>query len=236
MPNEVPLPANTVEDFAPGGVAAVDRALSLLGAFRYGDTSLSLQELSERTGLYKSTILRLLASLEHARFITRGSDGRYSIGVEVARLQPFYIAGFSLADAVNPVLKKLVHDTKESAAFHICQSGHRICLYRVDSPQSIRYHISEGDVLPMDKGAGGRLLSAYMGAKGPLYEQIRHDGFVVLKGDRLPELSGVSAVVRNGRKELVGAVTLTMPTSRWQDGFLALVQAAAQDISRQLGA
>ena len=45
------------------GVAAVERALSVLGAFRDGDASLSLHELAARTGLYKSTILRLLVSL-----------------------------------------------------------------------------------------------------------------------------------------------------------------------------
>ena len=52
---------------APGGAAAVDRALTLLSAFTAGDVSLSLTELADRTRLYKSTVLRLLASLEHAR-------------------------------------------------------------------------------------------------------------------------------------------------------------------------
>jgi len=42
------------------GVAALDRAFAVLGAFLPGDTGgLSLAELSARTGLYKSTILRL---------------------------------------------------------------------------------------------------------------------------------------------------------------------------------
>ena len=53
------------ENAAPGGVAAVDRALSVLSAFQDGDAALSLAELAERTRLYKSTVLRLLASLEH---------------------------------------------------------------------------------------------------------------------------------------------------------------------------
>lgn len=220
---------------APGGVAAVDRAISLLAAFKPGDTELALMELSERTGLYKSTILRLLASLEHAGLMQRKADGRYALGYEVARLNTIYAASFSLGGVVMPVLRDLVAVTRESAAFHIVQGKHRVCVHRVDSPQAIRYHTSEGDVLPLDRGAGGRVLSAFLGAEGTLYDQIRRDGYIVLKGDRLPELSGVSAVVSNDRKELVGAVTLTMPTSRLESDFADAVKAAADRITVLLG-
>ena len=44
------------------GVAAVDRALSILDALT--DDKVSLADLSKRTDLYKSTVLRLLKSLE----------------------------------------------------------------------------------------------------------------------------------------------------------------------------
>jgi DNA-binding IclR family transcriptional regulator len=63
----------------------VDRALSLLSAFRATDSALSLAELAGGTGLYKSTALRLVSSLEHAQFIVRGENGRYSLGPEIAR-------------------------------------------------------------------------------------------------------------------------------------------------------
>ncbi|MDO9217858.1 MAG: helix-turn-helix domain-containing protein, partial [Lacisediminimonas sp.] len=45
------------------GVAAVERALAILNSFRPGDGSLSLHDIAERTGLYKSTILRLIVTL-----------------------------------------------------------------------------------------------------------------------------------------------------------------------------
>ena len=86
MPRRSAQPSLAERDAAPGGAAAVDRALSLLAAFRAGDAALTLAELAERTELYKSTVLRLLASLEHARLVQRGADGGYSLGPEVARL------------------------------------------------------------------------------------------------------------------------------------------------------
>ena len=45
------------------GVAALDRAIAILDAFAAADRSLSLAEIAARTGLYKSTILRLANSL-----------------------------------------------------------------------------------------------------------------------------------------------------------------------------
>ena len=44
------------------GVAAVDRALSIVDALT--EDKVTLAEIAKRTGLYKSTVLRLLKSLE----------------------------------------------------------------------------------------------------------------------------------------------------------------------------
>ena len=76
MPKKAAQPSLADQQAAPGGAAAVDRALSLLAAFRAGDRALGLAELALRTQLYKSTVLRLLASLEHARLLQQLPDGR----------------------------------------------------------------------------------------------------------------------------------------------------------------
>ncbi|WP_261984277.1 MULTISPECIES: helix-turn-helix domain-containing protein [Pseudomonas] len=79
---------------AEGGVAAVDRAFSILSAFQIDQESLTLAELARRTGLYKSTILRLIASLEKAGFVRRLADGSYSVGPEPLRLSQLDQASF----------------------------------------------------------------------------------------------------------------------------------------------
>jgi DNA-binding IclR family transcriptional regulator len=234
MPRKALQPSLADTQAAPGGAAAVDRALSLLAAFRAGDDALSLAELAERTQLYKSTVLRLLASLEHARLLQRRADG-YALGPELARLHAIYAASFSLEAEVLPVLRELVARTKESAAFHVRQGEQRLCLYRVDSPQLVRDHIRAGDMLPLKRGAGGRVLLAFAGARGALYEQIRRDGVVVLSGDRVSELTGISAPVFGGEGALVGALTLTLPTPRLKPEFAPIVRDAARRLSLRLG-
>lgn len=218
-----------------GGVAAVDRALMLLAAFHEGDGSLSLGDFAARTHLVKSTALRLLASLIHFGLVQKLEDGRYALGPEVARLQSIYTASFSLERVVMPVLLRLVEQTKESAAYHVRQGDMRLCLHRVDSPQPIRYHVQVGEILPLDRGAGGRLLMAFSGAKGAIYDRIRKEGVAALVGDRSPDLAGISAPVFQAQGALAGAVTLTMPTVRFRTQHVGLVKQAARAISEKLG-
>jgi DNA-binding IclR family transcriptional regulator len=235
MPRKAIAPSLAEEDSAPGGVAAVDRALSLLAAFRSGDRTLTLSELAERTRLYKSTALRLLASLEHARLVVRQADGVYALGPELARLHSVFTGSFSLEAEVVPALRALVAATHESAAFHVRQGEQRLCLYRVDSPHVVRDHTRAGDVLPLDRGAGGRVLSAFAGARGTLYETIRKQGYVVLDSDRVPDLTGISAPVFGADGGLVGALTLTMPSSRKRASFVQAVRKGAAQLTKRLG-
>lgn len=239
MPRKAQTPSVTDSHPAPGGAAAVDRALGLLAAFRAGDAALSLAELSTRTGLYKSTALRLLASLEHARLLQRLDNGTYALGSEIARLGTLYAAAFSLDRIVLPVLRDLVARTGESAAYHVLRGDGadavRLCLYRVDSPHPVRDHIRAGDVLPADRGTGGRVLMAFDPARQAaaparerkLYAQIRERGFHAAVGDRLAEVAGISAPVFHADDAIAGALTLTMPAHRYRDALIQPVLDAA---------
>ncbi len=235
MPRKAAQLSEADKHAAVGGAVAVDRALFVLSVFREGDVSLGLAELAQRSGLYKSTLLRLLASLEHARLVRRLGDGRYALGPEVARLHAVYAASFSLEAVVLPVLRQLVQATRESAAFHVSQGEQRLCLYRVDSPQPVRDHIKAGDLLPGDRGAGGRVLQAFAGAAGDLYDRIRAEGVIALVGDRSPDIAGVSAPVFGPGGELKGALTLTCPTARFDETFRQPVLQAARDLTQALG-
>lgn len=236
MPRKAAQASLADMDAAPGGAAAVDRALSLLGCFQAGEAALTLAELAGRSQLYKSTALRLLASLEHAQLVARTADGRYALGAGIARLHAVYIASFSLQPLVMPVLQQLVAKTKESAAFHVRQGDQRLCLYRVDSPQVLRDPTRAGDLLPLERGAGGRVLMAFGGAHGRAYDKIRREGFCAASGDRTPDLAGISAPVFGAAGELVGAVTLTMPTPRYRpDVQQPPVLAAARQLTLALG-
>src|SRR5580692_3142738 len=99
----------------PDGVAAVDRALIILSALEVRTEPSTLAELAVATGLYKSTILRLIASLEVGGYVTRLRDGRYVLGASAFRLGHAYERQNPLRQHVLPTLQDLVARGTESS-------------------------------------------------------------------------------------------------------------------------
>jgi DNA-binding IclR family transcriptional regulator len=215
------------------GVAALDRAIAILGAFTATEPSLGLAEIAARTGLYKSTILRLAGSLLRGQLLERLADGRYRIGPAAFRLGALYQHSLASADILLPIMRELADQSWESVAFYVRSGDIRTCLYRIESKHPIRYTIREGDVMPLFAGSGGRVLAAFSGEPGEPYETIRRDWHYLSVGDRDPETAGVSAPVFGPGRSLLGALTLAGPQSRVDRAFLErmtgpLLQAAAR--------
>jgi DNA-binding IclR family transcriptional regulator len=218
-----------------GGAATADRVLSLLAAFRAGDSDLTLAELASRTGLYKSTALRLLRSLEAAKLINVTEKGAFCLGGEILRLHAVFSAAGGMGAVVMPILRDLVVETKETAALHVRRGKHRVRLYVADSPQPLREHVVFGEELPLERGAGGLVLRAFSENGKGMLRTIRHQGYALSIGGRIPELSGIAAPVFEAGGELVGALTLTMPTQRWKASWRKLVVAKAAELTIALG-
>lgn len=216
------------------GVASVDKALTILRLFTPLKPELTLAQISLETGLYKSTSLRMLASLENAGLVTKRMDGKYILGPAVAALNGAYQANASLENIAMPILKMLVDSTQESAAFYVRQGDRRLCLLRVDSNQALRDHIKTGDLLPLDKGAGGKVLMAFEGSSGKVFSKIREEMVLALSGDRVKEIAGVSSPVFNAQG-LVGVITLTMPAYRMLDKQKKIVKDSAKKLTELLG-
>lgn len=120
---------------AAGGVAAVERALSILDAFRAAQGELSLATLAERTGLYKSTILRLIVSLEAGGYIRRIESGNYQLGPKVAelsvRLESSSVRGGRFrVEQIRPEGKRVVALDGDELAFRQAEAVQRFPIHR----------------------------------------------------------------------------------------------------------
>jgi DNA-binding IclR family transcriptional regulator len=202
------------------GVAAVNRALAILTAFEQDDEGLSLAELSKCTGLYKSTVLRLIQSLIQYDFLRKAGDGRYHIGLAPLVLGSFYLRSLKLADTLLPVMRDLVSLSGEGMSFYVRSGDMRLCLYRVDSEHEVRDHVRVGDILPLEKGSGGRVLCAFSNMQGDLYKGIRRDCCYASYGERESEIAGISVPVFGPGGTLLGALTLAGPRSRVNASFI----------------
>ncbi len=195
-----------------GGVAAVERALTIMNVFAGATSPLSLAELARATTLYKSTILRLLASLEGRGYVVRQQDGRYGLGPMAFRLGFAYERTHGLKAHLLPILEGLVAEGTESPSFHIrYDAERRLCLLRLDSNHATLDRIRAGDLLPLGRGAPGRILAM------PAEALAAPSGSLVVStcGELNPACAGLACPVFGPGDLLVGALSLSGPMDRF---------------------
>jgi DNA-binding IclR family transcriptional regulator len=221
-------------------VEAVERALALLDAFRAGRPTMALGELAAATGFYKSTILRLAASLERFGYLIREENGVFRLGPALSRLGAVYRAGFNLGGAIRPELRRLAEATGETASFYIREGSSRVCLFRHNSPQSARHHLDEGAELPLSAGASAHVLVAFSDGKGPKAKAVRQRGYCVSVGERDPQLAAVAVPVFDLAGQFRGALAISGLIGRFKDqerrAALADLSAAADRLRSTLPA
>ena len=222
-----------------GGVAAVDRALSILDAFTEHEQHLGLPELSKRTGLYKSTLLRLAKSLEQFGYLLRSEDGTFRLGSKTLFLGSLYKRNFRTSEFVPHVLRQMVDELHEGASFYVRDEDWRVCLHRVDASRAVRDSVHEGDRLPLNVGAGGHVILAFNGRSGEKYDKIRRDMYAASYGERDPETAAVACPVFGIDQEFVGTLSVSGPRYRIEDlgvqRILPVLFAHARQLTRILG-
>ncbi len=220
-----------------GGVAAVDRAFAIIASLESESTPRTLTEISKATGLYKSTILRIMESLLRAGYIMRIEDSKYALGPTVMRLGMAYERTNPLRHHVLPVLHELVEAGSESPSFHIIQSDdERLCLFRLDSNHSTLDRVRAGDRLPLRQGAAGKVLLAFSDEKGKEFTKIRKELFARSLGERDPECAGVAAPVFGPQNKALGALSLSGPKKRFGTADVKDMKSVLHDAAKRLSA
>ena len=224
-----------------GGVAAVDRALSILAAFEDGTQQLELAELARRTRLYKSTLLRLAVSLERGGMLRRGADGAFRLGPTLFRLGTLYRDSFDLRDLAVPVMQHLADRTGESVSFYVREGDKRICLFRVHATQHrLLHYLRPGTEFPATTGAAGKVITAWSEPYAEGAEQRREQVLTLsVEGRTIADSNAMSVPVLDADRSLAGAMSLAGPALRFGEAerpalAAALLEAGAE-LTRLLG-
>jgi DNA-binding IclR family transcriptional regulator len=245
-------------------IESVDKALSILECFSDRATELSLKQLSEKTGLYKSRILRLCGTLMAHGFLIRMEGSHYRLGPKLMMLGKIYERSNSLVLIARPILRELASITGESAKLFVIQGTKRVCLVREKGTNPLSYHVEEGDSFELYAGAGGKALLAYSSRefrdkvlaekvlkrltpativeRSRLEEEfaaIRERGYALSQGEIFSEVAGMAAPVFNHEGSVCGSVTIAGPTQRFTEdrrqGLLDSLLDAARKLSQLLG-
>ncbi|MBM7567995.1 IclR family transcriptional regulator [Paenibacillus sacheonensis] len=142
-------------------VRAVERALDLLLCFTTR-REWAMTELAEQVGLHKSTVHRMLATLEQRGFVARDSaSDRYRLGLRIWELSANMSGADDPAVIGLPEMERLRDLLGETVSLYLRDGNERIRIQAVQSIQAIRRVAPIGARLPLYVGASSKVLIAF---------------------------------------------------------------------------
>ncbi|MFQ5529064.1 MAG: IclR family transcriptional regulator [Gemmatimonadota bacterium] len=245
-------------------VQAVHRAFLVME--QLASAEMGLTELATATDLPKSTIARLLHTLQYEDAVEQDQvSGRYRIGPSIASLAGTTDRSSDLISRARPHLVVLAQESGEDAGFAV-PDGHRVhYVAQTDSDNQIQIRDWTGERLPMHAVASGLAILAHWPDEAleryldqPLraytentttspaelrerLEQTRRDGFVWVHQELVEGLNAVAAPILDKRGRPHGALHIHGPAYRFPqpdraEAVATLVVEKAQLITDQLDA
>ena len=219
-------------------VQSVQRAFQILEALAVSPAGVS--DMSRRVDLPKSTVARLLATLEDEGAVERGPDGiTYRIGPTLRGLAASIDGSMGLVDLVRPSLARLATLTNETAGFAVAEGSQVHYLAQVDSDQHVQVRDWTGELIPMHLVPSGLVMlahrtheeidgyvSAVLESATPellpdpdhliaRLQDVRRTGHAWGRGEFDEAINSVASVVTDGTGQVLGAVHIHGPAYRF---------------------
>lgn len=143
-------------------IRAVERALEVLSCFSVQRPELTLTQISEQVGINKSTVHRLLGTLEKNRFVERDSStGAYHPGIRLLQLAYLSLENNDLRRLAAPFMHSLCEDIRENANLALLDDTDVVYLDVVESAQRVKLAATSGQRLPAFCTASGKAILAF---------------------------------------------------------------------------
>ncbi|KJK20220.1 IclR family transcriptional regulator [Pseudomonas sp. NPDC087612] len=243
-------------------VPGLERGLLLLCEFSRQNRTLTAPELARRLELPRSTIFRLLTTLETMGFVTR-SGNEYRLGMSVLRLGFEYLASLELTELGQPLLARLCDHLNYPSNLVVRDGRSIVYVAKVSPPSVFSSAVNVGTRLPAHATVLGRILledlslaelrelypEEHLEQHSPctpktvleLFDLVQSDrqrGYVSGEGFFESSISTIAAPVRDHSGRVVAAMGVTIPTVQVAhinfDGLLGHVRGSADELSRLL--
>ncbi|MDK2856689.1 MAG: IclR family transcriptional regulator, acetate operon repressor [Bacillota bacterium] len=245
-------------------VRAVERAMDLLLALGRAEPSLGVTELADELHLHKSTVHRLLVTLEGKGFVEQDpASGRYRLGLKLFELGAVVGSRLELRREALPFLKELSEKSGHTVHLVLLSGYDPIYVEKVENPHSVVTYSQIGKKLPLHATAAGKVLLAHLPPtdqeevlRGRLtaytpntitdpavlrdhLARVVQQGYAVDDEELELGLRCVAAPIRGPRGQVVAALSLSGLTATLTrerlPGLIAAAQETARAISRRLG-
>ncbi|MEV5647297.1 IclR family transcriptional regulator [Nocardia sp. NPDC052254] len=242
-------------------ITSVDNALRIAAMLQL-EGSLTVSEAADRIGVAASTAHRLLRMLVYRDFAVQDSDRAYRVGPLLELAAHSRSAASRLRTAALPELHRIVDQLGESANLTVRTGDTVRFVASVECGQALRVGSREGMVFPAQRTSGGLVLLAEvpaaelaalyaperfterpepppdLGQLGDELAKIRRNEFAVNDGRSERGVVAVGVAVRDGSGNAVAALSVSMPSVRYDKRslprYVGALRAAAARLERGL--
>lgn len=221
-------------------IKVLDKSLSILETLLQHNSPMSMTEISEKLGLYPSTIHRILDTLRHWGYVEQEPHNqKYQLGMKLIELGMTKLHQMDLAREVTPYLKELVRQCNETVHLGVLEEGDVLYLAKEESSQTIRMVSYVGRRAPIHCTALGKVLLAYLSEekrkdildkkglpsltektitnKKELEKEfckIREQGFALDRGEFEKGVRCLAAPIRDYQGKVIAAISISGPAFR----------------------
>ena len=137
--------------------------MSILSLFSYDEPALTLTEIVEATGINKTTVFRIVATLENAGYLVRDADTRrYRPGIKVLQLGFTAISSLDIRQVARPYLEQLSQEVGETVSLSVLDGMEIVYIDRVRNRQIVGVVLGLGSRLPAHCASMGKAMLAYL--------------------------------------------------------------------------
>jgi len=240
-------------------VRSVDRALDILLCFSREEPARSLTQIAEAIHMSKTTVHRLLATLENKRFITRDSTtGLYRLGLRFIEMASLVLQDVDLHRWAKPYLQRLAAEYGETVDLSILDGSHVVYLEVIESPQRIKLAAAVGQRLPAYFTASGKALLAFLPEENVkkiisdnLAESSNHDqgsvqqmvedlrvtverGYAISEQEYEEEINAVAAPIFDKDRNPIASIAIVGPSYRLSKDRLPALGESLRQMTQQI--
>ena len=157
METVTPRPSQPGDAADAQGVRSIRRALDILSLLTDDTPSVSIRDITEATGLPKTTVLRLVHTLEQAGLLW-ASAGGYMAGPGLWRWAYLARRSWQLPPETQAMMRDLGARHLETVNLYVLRDVCRVCVAQQESPRPLRHVVQVGDELPLWAGASSKIL------------------------------------------------------------------------------
>lgn len=218
------------------------KGLQVLCAFNAGHRSLTLSDIAERTGMTKASAQRSVHTLQALGYICKHPvTRRFHLQSRVVELGFNYLDAHPMISAAHPYLAQLARASGETATLTEPAGDHMVYLAQVLTTQHIPVLTPVGSQVPMYASSCGRAYLSQLSVEQAQLQleqaarpartrstvtqvdtvmqrlqQCRETGYATNCEELFLGDMGLAAPVFNTRQQVIGAVHVAPPTSRWK--------------------